>query len=217
MNVKISRQKGIVLIIALVILTSMTVVGVSSISSGVMQTKMASNQNTVSLAFDAAEVAVEGIVHEGSSANLRAGNVMGGAGVPEVDVLTAARNAGAITNNNQVNMAQLPTCDQIANALWSQRRVNAAGLQDNAVHNGGGAMMDVPEINAWSKSAFVGLKNITDPTSGLVSSIVDTDGARNRTVFEVFMLKGCGHVNGTVINAANTVVVSRQSVELGEN
>ena len=217
MKSKITVQKGIALIIALVILTSMTVIGVSSVSSGVMQTKMASNQNTVALAFDAADASVEGIIHEGSSANLRAGNVMNGAGNPEIDVLTAARNSGAITNNNLVDLNQLPTCDQIANALWTQRRMNAAGLQNDAIHNNAGAMMTVPEIHAWSKSAFVGLKNITDPSSGLVSSIVDTDGARNRTIFEVFMLKGCGHVSGTVVNAANTVVVSRQSVELGEN
>ena len=190
MQMNKKMQKGIALVIALVLLTSMTIVGVSSVSSGVMQTKMATNQNTLSMAFDDGDTLI--------------------------DVLTEARNSGQLTTDNRVDMATLPTCDDIANATWAERRVTSSGLQEDEIHNGTGALTPTPGVQAWSKAAFIGLKNLTDPNSGMVSSIVDTDGARNRTIFEVFMIKGCGHVNGTVINAANTVVISRQTVELGE-
>lgn len=209
-------QKGIALVIALVLLTSMTIVGVSSVSSGVMQTKMATNQNTLSLAFDAADAAIEGVIYEGGSKNLRAGSVEDESGDPLVDVLTEARNNGQLTEDNIVDMAALPTCDDLADPIWSERRITSDGLKTDAVHTGTGALTSNPSVQSWSKAAFIGLKNLTNPNSGLVSSIVDTDGARNRTIFEVFMVKGCGHVDGTVINAANTVIISRQTVELGE-
>jgi type IV pilus assembly protein PilX len=216
MQMNKKMQKGIALVIALVLLTSMTIVGVSSVSSGVMQTKMATNQNTLSMAFDAAEAAVEGIAFEGGSQNLRAGTVENDDGDTLIDVLTEARNSGQLSTDNRVDMTTLPTCDDISNVTWAERRVTSNGLQEDEIHNGTGALTQKPGVQAWSKAAFIGLKNLTDANSGMVSSIVDTDGARNRTIFEVFMIKGCGHVDGTVINVANTVVISRQTVELGE-
>lgn len=209
-------QKGIALVIALVLLTSMTIVGVSSVSSGLMQTKMATNQNMVSMAFDAAEASVEGVVHESGSGDLRTGQVLDGAGDPVYDTLTQARTDGQVGVDNMIDLTNLPTCDELANVLWSERTITSGGLQDDQVHDNTGTLMDVPPINAWSKSAFVGLKNLTDPTSGLVSSIVDTDGSRNRTLLEVFIVKGCGHVEGSAVNAVSRVVVSRQTVEIGD-
>lgn len=209
-------QKGIALVISLVLLTSMTVVGVSSVSSGVMQTKMATNQNTVSLAFDAADAAIEGIVHESSSTNLRAGTMEDVNGNQLFDVLTEARNSGQISDDNTVDFNTLPTCDDIANDDWAERAVTSTGLQDDTVMAGTEAMRANPEVWSWSKSAYVGLKNLTDGNSGLVSSIVDTDGTRNRTILEVFVVKGCGHVSGSVVNAANTLVLSRQTTESGD-
>lgn len=213
---KYRLQKGIVLVISLVLLTSMTVVGVSSVSSGVLQTKMATNQNTLSLAFDAADAAIEGIVHESSSTALRAGTIEDSDGNQLFDVLTQARNAGQITEDNQVDFNNLPTCDDLANVNWAERSVTSSGLQDDTVMEGATAMRASPEVWAWSKSAYIGLKNLTDANSGLVSSIVDTDGARNRTILEVFVVKGCGHVSGSVVNAANTLVLSRQTTESGD-
>lgn len=211
------KQKGIALIIALVLLTSMTVVGVSSISSGLMQTKMANNQNMLSMAFDAAEASVEGIIHEGGSLTLRDGGAVDADGNPRFDALTQARMNGQVGNAGELDMNAMPTCDELAGANWSERTVNAAGLQNDQIHDGLGAMMDVPPINAWSKSAFVGRRNLTDPDSGLVSSIVDTDGARNKMELEVFVVKGCGHVEGSAVNATNRAILSRQTLEIGEN
>lgn len=213
---KFKMQRGIALVVSLVLITSMTVVGVSAVSSGVMQTKMATNQNTVSLAFDAADAAIEGIVHESSSTALRAGDVEDDDGNQVFDVLTQARNSGQISDDNTVDFNNLPTCDDLANENWAERAVTSAGLQDDTVMSGVTAMRTEPEVWAWSKSAYIGLKNLTDANSGLVSSIVDTDGTRNRTVLEVFVVKGCGHVSGSVVNAANTLVLSRQTTESGE-
>lgn len=213
---KLKLQKGIALIVSLVLLTSMTVIGVSSVQSGVMQTKMATNQNTLSIAFDAAEASVEGIVHESSSTALRSGQVEDEDGNTLFDALTEARNSGQVGANNQVDSTTLPTCDDLADANWMQRSVTSNGIQDDAVHTASAAMATNPEVWAWSKSAFVGLKNVTDSSSGLVSSIVDTDGSRNRTLLEVFVIKGCGHVTGSAVNAANTLFVSRQTTESGD-
>jgi type IV pilus assembly protein PilX len=210
-------QKGIALVISLVLLTSMTVVGVSSVSSGVMQTKMATNQNTLSIAFDAADTAVEGIVYESSSTELRSGTVTDDDGNQLSDVLTEARNAGQVGADNQIDMSTVPSCDEIASATWPERGVSLSGLQDDSVlERGAVALSTNPEVWAWSKSAFLGLKNQTDASSGMVSSIVDTDGSRNRTILEVFVVKGCGHVTGSAVNVANTVIVSRQTTEAGD-
>ena len=208
-------QKGIALVITLVLLTSMTLVGVSSVSSGVMQMKMATNQNSLSLAFDAAEASIEGIIHESSSSSLRAGEVLDENDNQLLDVLTAARAAGNIANNNQIDVNNIPTCDE-TDANWQERSVTSAGLQDDSVHTTVAAMSDKPEVWAWSKSAYLGMKNMTDINSGLVSSVVDTDGSRNRTVLEVFVIKGCGHVSGAAVNVANTLIISRQAIELQE-
>lgn len=210
-------QKGVALVISLVLLTSMTVVGVSSVSSGVMQTKMATNQNTLSIAFDAADAAVEGIVHEASSNALKSGQVEDEDGNQLTDVLTEARNAGQVGNDNQLDMSSVPTCDELASVIWPERGVSSAGLQNDTVHNRGAVSLGTnPEVWAWSKSAYLGLKNLTDASSGLVSSIVDTDGVRNRTILEVFVIKGCGHVTGSAVNVANTLVISRQTTESGD-
>ena len=214
MNFK--TQRGVALVISLVLLISMTVVGVAAVSSGVMQTKMAANQNTLSLAQDAADAAVEGIVHESSSLALRSGQVDDGVGNTLRDVLTEARNAGQLSQNNTLDFSTVPTCDASTLAAWMERGVTSSGLADDAVHTMSAPLATTPEIWAWSKSGFLGLKNLTDPTSGLVSSIVDTDGVRNRTLLEVFVVKGCGHVTGTAINAANILVLSRQTTEAGD-
>lgn len=213
---KIKLQKGIALIVSLVLLTSMTVIGVSSVQSGVMQTKMATNQNTLSIAFDAAEASIEGIVHESSSTALRSGQVEDDDGNTLFDALTEARNSGQVGASNQVDGTTLPTCDDLADENWMQRNVTSNGIQDDSVHTASAAMATNPEVWAWSKSAFVGLRNVTDISSGLVSSIVDTDGSRNRTLLEVFVIKGCGHVTGSAVNAANTLFVSRQTAESGD-
>jgi len=213
--VKRKVQKGLALIVSLVLLTSMTIVGVSSVSSGVMQTKMATNQNSLSLAIDAAEAAIEGIVHESSSTALRSGQVEDVAGNTLEDVLTEARNAGQVSADNTLDFSTVPTCDEIASAEWSQRGVTSNGLADDTIHTMTTSLSSNPEVWAWSKSAFIGLKNLTDASSGMVSSIVDTDGVRNRTVLEVFVVKGCGHVTGSAVNAANTLVLSRQTTEAG--
>ena len=209
-------QKGVALVISLVLLTSMTIVGVSAVSSGVMQTKMATNQNSMSVAMDAADAAIEGLVHEGSSMALRSGLVDDGAGNVLIDVLTEARNAGQVSVNNMLDFSAVPSCDQATLAAWAERGVSASGLSDDSIHSMSAALSSNPEAWAWSKSGFVGLKNLTDPSSGMVSSIVDTDGVRNRTLFEVFAIKGCGHVTGSSVNAANTLIVSRLTSEAGD-
>lgn len=53
-----SRQRGMVLIIALIILLSLTILGVASMSTTSMQERMAANEHDRQIAFQAAEAAL---------------------------------------------------------------------------------------------------------------------------------------------------------------
>ncbi|CAK0745333.1 type IV pilus assembly protein PilX [Gammaproteobacteria bacterium] len=58
MSIKINHQRGVVLILALVILLVMTMIGVSAMQSSTLNEKMAGNMNQRNMAFQAAEAAL---------------------------------------------------------------------------------------------------------------------------------------------------------------
>ena len=58
------RQQGVVLVFALLVLLSLTIVGVSAVSSSLNQTKMAVSMQQTGMAFDAAESALAGVFFE---------------------------------------------------------------------------------------------------------------------------------------------------------
>ena len=47
------KQRGLVMVFALLVLVSLTVLGIASVSSGLLQNKMAVSLQTQTLAFDA--------------------------------------------------------------------------------------------------------------------------------------------------------------------
>jgi len=60
----VKAQKGLVLVFALLVLLSVTILGVSSVSSSLLQGKMASSAERKSVSFDAAEAAIAGVIFD---------------------------------------------------------------------------------------------------------------------------------------------------------
>ncbi len=55
------KQQGLVMVFALLVLLSITVLGVSAVTSSLSQSKMAVSMQQSGLAFDAAESAIAGV------------------------------------------------------------------------------------------------------------------------------------------------------------
>ena len=58
------KQHGLVMVFALLVLLSITVLGVSAVTSSLSQSKMAMSMQQSGLAFDAAESAIAGVFFE---------------------------------------------------------------------------------------------------------------------------------------------------------
>ena len=58
------KQQGLVMVFALLVLLSLTILGISAVSSSLTQSKMAMSTQQAGLAFDAAEAAIAGVFFE---------------------------------------------------------------------------------------------------------------------------------------------------------
>jgi type IV pilus assembly protein PilX len=61
-NINLNKQSGMVMVFALLILLSLTILGVTSVASSLLQSKMAISMERSTLAFDAAESAIAGVI-----------------------------------------------------------------------------------------------------------------------------------------------------------
>ena len=64
------KQQGLVMVFALLVLLSITVLGVSAVTSSLSQSKMAVSMQQSGLAFDAAEAAIAGVFFESEDETL---------------------------------------------------------------------------------------------------------------------------------------------------
>ena len=64
------KNSGMVMVFSLLILMSLTILGVSSVSSSLMQSKMATSMEKRSLSFDAAESAIAAVMFESEDEEL---------------------------------------------------------------------------------------------------------------------------------------------------
>ena len=94
-----SKQQGLVMVFALLVLVSLTVLGIASVSSGLLQNKMAVSLQTQTLAFDAAEAAIAGVVFESEDSTVISDLVM-------IDPLTQARQNDALDMQNEALRCQ---------------------------------------------------------------------------------------------------------------
>jgi type IV pilus assembly protein PilX len=180
-----NRQTGMVMVFALLILMSLTILGVSSVSSSLMQNKMAVSMESRSLAFDAAESAIGGVMFESEDKELLSDDTLN-------DPLSDAR-AG-----NQFD----PTVQDLScfdNVNWTSRSLTSAGLSKKTRHTTPGNYRNKPEITSWSKTAFVREQSCVGSSNVIGGSNISC---------HVFIIRGCGQVKDSKYVVANSQTAS---------
>ena len=178
-------QQGVVLVIALVFLLCVTLLGVAAVSSSVSQTKMASSVQAQGLAFDAAEAAIAGVIFESEDDTILTDDNVD-------DPLTAARQGTQFDPAN-ANLACANSAD------WTNRQLTASGLLKGQQHTASGQFHSQPDVNSWSRTAFV----VERPCRGS-SNVIGSGGLR----CHVFVIRGCGQIEGKRVTKANTLTVA---------
>ena len=179
------KQSGLVLVFALLILLTMTLLGIAAVSSSLLQSKMASAGESKTVAFEAAEAAINAVVFESEDPFLLADDAL-------TDPLTEARQDVAIDLANQ----QL-SCFNDNN--WTARQITAAGLNRGQRHVAAANFSDRPAVRAWSKSAFIG-ERACKGSSNVI-------GGSNISCHQ-FIIRGCGQSAAAPYAVANSLNVS---------
>lgn len=174
------RQQGVVLVFALLILLSLTIVGVSAVSSSLNQTKMAVSMQQSGMAFDAAESALAGVFFESEDEQILSD-------AARLDPLSAARQEPAFDPQTQTLR-----CNDVA---WTDRKVTKSGLSYNTVHTLDAMYQDEVSAKSWSKTAFV-----REQACRGSSNVI---GGSNLSC-HVFAIRGCGQLSGHKTIVANT-------------
>lgn len=182
-----SKQKnaGMVMVFALLVLMSLTILGVSSVASSLMQSKMATSMEKRSLAFDAAESAIAAVMFESEDEVLLSDDTKN-------DPLSDAR-AGT-----QLDLTvQDLSCFE--DDTWTNRALTADGLTVGTQHTAEGNYTNTPVVNSWSRAAFVR----EQPCIGSSNVI----GGSNISC-HVFIVKGCGQLQDSNYAVANSLNAS---------
>ncbi|WP_395340939.1 PilX N-terminal domain-containing pilus assembly protein [Ningiella sp. W23] len=179
-----NKQNGLVMVFALLVLLSVTILGVSAVSSSLLQTKMASSMEQKSVAFDAAEAAIAGVVFESEDEM-----VLSDPGLE--DPLTVARRVGEIDLT-----AEELSCYADDR---TRREVTSAGLDTNTMHTVAGQFSPQGAVDAWSQTAYV-----REQACRGSSNVI---GGSNVTC-HVFIIRGCGQADGSSYAVANTLTAA---------
>jgi type IV pilus assembly protein PilX len=183
----LSKQKnaGMVMVFALLILMSLTILGVSSVSSSLMQSKMATSMEKRSLSFDAAESAIAGVMFESEDEELLSNVALD-------DPLSAARGGNLLD-------LTVETMSCFEDVTWTNRVLTNAGLIAGTQHTSAGNYTDKPVVKSWSRAAFVH----EQPCVGSSNVI----GGSNISC-HIFIVRGCGQLEGSNYAVANSVNAS---------
>jgi type IV pilus assembly protein PilX len=179
-----NNQKGLVMVFALLVLLSITILGVSSVSSSLLQTKMASSLERKSVAFDAAEAALAGVIFESEDETILSD-------VLADDPLTEARRNPAL----DFTVENLSCFDNNR----ARREVTSSGMTVTTVHNTAAQFSNQGDVNSWSQTAFV-REQACRGSSNVIS------GSNIRC--HVFMVRGCGQAAGSSYAVANTMTAA---------
>lgn len=178
------NQQGLVLVFALLVLLSITILGVSSVSSSLLQTKMASSLERKSLAFDAAEAAIAGVVYESEDESILSDPAL-------TDPLSEARQALAL----DLTADTLSCFDD--NRI--RRDVTANGMTITTRHTNVAEFSDQGNVNSWSQTAFI-REQACRGSSNVISG--------SNIKCHVFVVRGCGQAQGSGYAVANTLTAS---------
>ncbi|WP_018983002.1 PilX N-terminal domain-containing pilus assembly protein [Salinimonas chungwhensis] len=176
------KQQGVVLIMALLILLSLTVIGISAVSSSLSQSKMAMSMQQSGLAFDAAEAALAGVFFEAEDEILLANDTL-------MDPLSAARQGTPLD-------PQTDALSCFENAQWTNRQLTVNGLTTNTNHTEAGDYQSEIRTQSWSRTAFVREQACRGSSNVIGGSNISC---------HVFIVRGCGQVEGKASVVANTV------------
>lgn len=185
MNADLEKQQGVVLVMALLMLVSLTILGVSAVTSSLMQNKMAVSMESQSLAFDAAEAAIAAVAFESEDQILLGANVLN-------DPLSQARQG------NQLN-PQATSLSCYDNQNWTGRTLTEGGLTAGSTHTVAGSYNSTPQVQSWSRTAFV--------TEQACLGSSNVQGGSNISC-HVFLIRGCGQLSGSSYAVANTLNAS---------
>ena len=179
------KSSGMVMVFALLILMSLTILGVSSVSSSLMQSKMATSMEKRSLSFDAAESAIAAVMFESEDEILLSNITLD-------DPLSAARGGVQL----DLTVKEMSCFDDVT---WTNRVLTSAGLSTGTQHTNAGNYTDKPVVKSWSRAAFVR----EQPCVGSSNVI----GGSNISC-HVFIVRGCGQLDGSNYVVANSVNAS---------
>jgi type IV pilus assembly protein PilX len=184
-NLSKQKNSGMVLVFALLILMSLTILGVSSVSSSLMQSKMAVSMEKRSLSFDAAESAIAAVMFESEDEELLSNVALD-------DPLSAARGGNLLD-------LTVETMSCFEDVTWTNRVLTNAGLSAGTQHVSAGNYTDKPVVKSWSRAAFVR----EQPCVGSSNVI----GGSNISC-HIFIVRGCGQLDGSNYAVANSVNAS---------
>lgn len=179
------KQQGLVMVLALLILLSLTILGVSAVSGSLSQSKMAVAMQQSGMAFDAAEAGIAGVFFESEDEVLLADDT-------KTDPLSEARQG-----NTYVPAVNDLRCTNDAD--WTNRQMTASGLATGSQHKASGNYQTTPATQSWSRTAFV-----REQACRGSSNVI---GGSNVTC-HVFIIRGCGKVEGSSSIVANSLSAS---------
>ncbi|GGW86107.1 PilX N-terminal domain-containing pilus assembly protein [Alteromonas halophila] len=176
------KQQGLVMVLALLILLSLTILGVSAVSSSLSQSKMAVSMQQSGMAFDAAESAIAGVFFESEDEVLLADDTL-------TDPLSEARQGNVFDP-----AADTLSCFEDAN--WTNRQMTSDVLETGSRHVSTGQYQSEPATNSWSRTAFVREQACRGSSNVIGGSNVNC---------HVFIIRGCGSVESSPTVVANTL------------
>jgi type IV pilus assembly protein PilX len=178
------NQSGLVMVFALLVLLSITILGVSSVSSSLLQGKMASSAERKSVSFDAAEAAIAGVIFEAEDESILSDPLLS-------DPLSEARQIAAI----DLDTESMSCFDQNR----TDRAITKDGLDFNVRHTNAGRYSDNPPVDSWSKTAFVREQACRGSSNVIGGSNINC---------HLFIVRGCGRTEGSNYVVANTLTAA---------
>lgn len=179
-----NNQRGLVMVFALLVLMSLTILGIASVSSGMMQTKMTASLERKSYAFNAAEAALAGVLFESKDESILVDPI-------KTDPLSEAKQMLALDLANDTL-----TC---FDSDRTERFITNSGLTRGEMHTTQGSFKTKPVTSAWSKTVFI--KEELCPGASMVI------GGSNISC-HIFLVRGCGKTAGSNYAVANTMSVA---------
>ncbi|MEW9798745.1 PilX N-terminal domain-containing pilus assembly protein [Alteromonas sp. CYL-A6] len=176
------KQQGLVMVLALLILLTLTILGVSAVSSSLTQSKMAMSMQESGMAFDAAEAAIAGVFFESEDEVLLADDT-------KTDPLSEARQGNTFD-------PQADTMSCFDDAEWTTRHMTTGGLAVGTRHVADGQYQSAPGTHSWSRTAFVREQACRGSSNVIGGSNINC---------HVFIIRGCGKVDGKPVTVANSL------------